>query len=271
MSESTHEIAKDTKLRKEGKEVLARIGLVTGTETKKQAEEGAKQNGPVLITATARRDQIEELRKTMVTTAKNLAGRVLSSVPKIISDFLLKLVERAAEGGSEQVASLLDASGKTLIDVTYHGAPEPEASVVATSGPDAAVGPCATMSDSEVLAILGVPIARHEPTADGSGFAGCVIGTARQPLPGMSMADVSYVSVSYGPGDLAMFHDGSGDEAPTTPLAGLGDAAELIPGAGAVIVDFGPRVLLVQVVIGGVPASSDVVINVATLVLSRLG
>lgn len=133
MTESTDEIPKDTKLRKDGAEVLAKLGLVTGTESKEQASKGDEQHGAVLVTATARRNQIEELRKTLVTAATNLANQVLQSVPTIIRDFLIGLVSQAAEGGSEQVASLLDTSGSALIDVTYHGPPQPE---VAPAGAD---------------------------------------------------------------------------------------------------------------------------------------
>ena len=125
MTESTDEIPKDSKLRKDGDAVVAKIGLVTGTETAEQAK-GDAQHGAVLVTATARRNQIEELRKTLVTAAKNLANRVLQSVPAVIRDFLMGLVAQAADGSSEQVASLLDASGSALIDVTYHGPPKPD-------------------------------------------------------------------------------------------------------------------------------------------------
>ena len=126
MTESTDEIPKDTKLRKDGGDVVAKLGLMTGTETKDQASKGAEQHGAVLVTATARRNQIEELRKSLVAAAKNLANQVLQNVPAIIRDFLLGLVSQAAEGSSEQVASLLDASGSALIDVTYHGPPKPD-------------------------------------------------------------------------------------------------------------------------------------------------
>ncbi|MCU1400965.1 MAG: hypothetical protein JWN62_4074 [Acidimicrobiales bacterium] len=126
MTESTDEIPKDTALRKDGDSVIAKLGLITGTETKDQASTGAVQHGAVLVTATARRNQIEELRKTLVTAAKNLANQILQNVPGLIRDFLTGLVSQAAEGSSEQVASLLDASGTALIDVAYHGPPKPE-------------------------------------------------------------------------------------------------------------------------------------------------
>ena len=130
MTESTQEIPKDTKLRKEGNDVLARIGLVTGSETEAQVSKGAAQHGAVLVSATARRNQIEELRKTLVDAAKNLANQVLQSVPAVIRDFLIGLVAQAADGSSDQVASLLDASGSAVIDVLYHGAPKPDAAPV---------------------------------------------------------------------------------------------------------------------------------------------
>ena len=70
MTESSAEIPKDTKLRKEGNEVLAKIGLVTGTESDDQAKNGDEQHGAVMVSATARRNQIEELRKTLVTAVR---------------------------------------------------------------------------------------------------------------------------------------------------------------------------------------------------------
>ncbi len=137
MTESTVEIPKDTKLRKEGSDVVAKIGLVTGTETKETASKGDAQHGAVLITATARRNQIEELRKTLVTAVQNLANNILQSVPAVIRDFLVGLVAKAAEGSSEQIASLLDASGKALIDVLYHGPAKPETTSTVANGGDA--------------------------------------------------------------------------------------------------------------------------------------
>ena len=125
MTESPAEIPKDTKLRKDGSEVVAKLGLVTGTESEEQAK-GDEQHGAVLVSATARRNQIEELRKTLVTAVQNLVNQILQSVPAIIRDFLVGLVAQAAEGSSEQIASLLDASGSAVIDVMYHGPPKPD-------------------------------------------------------------------------------------------------------------------------------------------------
>lgn len=129
---------------------------------------------------------------------------------------------------------------------------------------------CALVTDAEVQQLLGLAIARHELFDDGI-FQTCVKGTARQPLDGMSMSDISYVQVAVGTGSLAMLHDGSEDEGPTTPLEGLGDAAELIDGAGAVVFDHGSLVILVQVVQAGLPAPTEVVVGIARLALSRLG
>ena len=136
-----------------------------------------------------------------------------------------------------------------------------------TTTPDE-VDPCTLVSDAEVLEVLNVPLARHE--RNGSGAAqGCVIGTARQPLAGITMADVSYVSVAYFPGTLAMLHDEN--SGPTTEVKGIGDAAEMINGAGAITIQTGPIVLLVQVVQAGAPASTEVVLQLARLALGRLG
>ena len=174
----------------------------------------------------------------------------------------------AVNGGSEQLASLLDARASTVIDVVYHGSPPPEPAPQTTGSSEPPSDACALITDAEVVEILGVALARHEVFDDGT-FQTCVKGTARQPLDGMAMSDVSYVQVAVGTGSLAMMHDGE-DDGPTTPLDDLGDAAEIIDGAGAVIFDSGPLVILVQVVQAGSPASTDVVLAVARLVLGRL-
>jgi hypothetical protein len=127
---------------------------------------------------------------------------------------------------------------------------------------------CALVTDAEVMRILGIPLARHE-RHDANGFHSCIIGTARQPLAGMTMADVSYVSVGFGVGDLSMFH--GPDSGPTTPLKGLGDRAEFVNGAGAVAVDKGSLVMTLQVVQAGHPAPQALVISVARIALARLG
>ncbi|MEO8265437.1 MAG: hypothetical protein ABI706_07985 [Ilumatobacteraceae bacterium] len=126
MKESEDQFPKETKLHKDGSgAVVAKLGLVTGMESAAQAETGQPQQGNVTVSATARRDQIEELRTTLVDAVHNLADRVLVVVPAIIRDYLLKLVDEAADGGSDQLASLLDASAVATITVTYHGTPEP--------------------------------------------------------------------------------------------------------------------------------------------------
>ncbi|MEO5722852.1 MAG: hypothetical protein ABIQ39_00920, partial [Ilumatobacteraceae bacterium] len=126
MKESEDQFPKETKLHKDpAGAVVARLGLVTGLESAAQAETGESQQGNATVSATARRDQIEELRTTLVDAVHNLADRVLVVVPAIIRNYLLKLVDEAAAGGSDQLASLLDASAVATITVTYHGAPEP--------------------------------------------------------------------------------------------------------------------------------------------------
>ncbi len=126
MKESEDQFPKETKLHKDAAgDVVATLGLVTGMESAEQAKRGAPQQAAAIVAVTARRSQIEELRTTLVTTVHNLANRVLGVVPAIIRDYLLKLVDEAADSGSNQLASLLDASAVAVISVTYHGAPEP--------------------------------------------------------------------------------------------------------------------------------------------------
>lgn len=126
MTESEDQFPKEVKLHKDASgDVIAKLGLVTGTESAAQAATGQQQQGDATISATARRDQITELRKTLVEAVNDLAGRVLVVVPAIIRDYLLKLVAGAADSSSEQLAALLDASAVSTIIVTYHGPPEP--------------------------------------------------------------------------------------------------------------------------------------------------
>ena len=111
------------------------------------AETGQTQEGAVTIAVTARRDQIADLRKTLVDAVNDLAGRVLVVVPAIIRNYLLKLVAEAADSSSDKLASLLDASAVSIISVTYHGAPEPLGTVPSSSGPKRSSDYCALFID----------------------------------------------------------------------------------------------------------------------------
>ncbi|MBK5332473.1 MAG: hypothetical protein JJD93_10905 [Ilumatobacteraceae bacterium] len=148
MRESEDQIPKETKLHKDASGgVIAKLGLVTGTESAAQAETGQPQEGAATISVTARRDQIADLRKTLVDAVNDLAGRVLVVVPAIIRDYLLKLVAEAADSSSGQLASLLDASTVAIISVTYHGAPEPLGTAPSSSGPKSSSDYCALFID----------------------------------------------------------------------------------------------------------------------------
>jgi hypothetical protein len=148
MKESAEQFPKETKLHKDPSGgVIAKLGLVTGMETKAQADTGQPQQGNVSISATARRDQIADLRKTLVDAANDLAGRVLVVVPAVIRNYLLKLVAEAANSSSDQVASLLDASTVSIVSVTYHGQPEPPGTAPAPSGPKDSTSYCTLFID----------------------------------------------------------------------------------------------------------------------------
>lgn len=148
MTESEDQIPKETKLHKDASGgVIARLGLVAGTESAAQAKSGQPQSGTVTLSATARRDQITDLRKTLVDAVNDLAGRVLVVVPAIIRDYLLKLVAEAADSSSDQLASLLDASAETTITVSYHGPPEPLTSAPLSTGAKSPSDYCALFID----------------------------------------------------------------------------------------------------------------------------
>ena len=148
--------------------------------------------------------------------------------------------------------------GLDLADFCRPPAPEP-----------AALDACTLISDEEVAAVLGTAIERHERN-DSAGFHNCIIGTARQAIEGSDTSGISYVSVTFGPGDLSLFLQGGDRPPPTTPLAGLGDLAVSIDGVGAVAVNTGPLVLFVQVVTAGVPASSAIATEMARTALGRM-
>jgi hypothetical protein len=148
MKESEDQIPKETKLHKDAAGgVIAKLGLVTGMESVAQAETGQPQEGSAWISVTARREQIADLRKTLIAAVNDLAGRVLVVVPAIIRDYLLKLVAEAADSSSDKLASLLDASTVSIIAVTYHGLPEPVGSAPISSGPKNASEYCALFID----------------------------------------------------------------------------------------------------------------------------
>jgi hypothetical protein len=148
MKESADVVPKETKLHKDASGgVIAKLGLVTGMESAAQAKTGQPQSGSVTVSATARRDQITDLRKTLVDAVNDLAGRVLVVVPAIIRDYLLKLVAEAADSSSDQLASLLDASANATITVTYHGPPEPVTTAPLTTAAKDSSGYCALFID----------------------------------------------------------------------------------------------------------------------------
>ncbi len=148
MTESDDVVPKEIKLHKDASGgVVARLGLVAGMESAAQAKTGQPQVGTVTVSATARRDQISDLRKTLVDAVNDLAGRVLVLVPAIIRNYLLKLVAEAADSSSDQLASLLDTSAEATITVSYHGPPEPLTTAPLSTGAKSSSDYCALFID----------------------------------------------------------------------------------------------------------------------------
>jgi hypothetical protein len=244
MMESDDQVKKETKLHKDSSGgVIAKLGLVTGMESVSQAKTGQPQQGNVSISATARRDQIADLRKTLVDAANDLAGRVLQVVPAVIRNFLLKLVAEAADSSSDQVASLLDASTVSIIAVTYHGPPKPLETASTSPGLNNSSDYCALFVDFanwSLANLEAVTAEAAEPTftvRDAFFTEYLVRMTAMQKVEPTELHDALATFVSYA--QLYLAHD---LRAVSDLAAGMGPAASLINGYGSTVCGYDPQV-----------------------------
>ena len=125
---------------------------------------------------------------------------------------------------------------------------------------------CDLISDEVAASVLGIDIVRREPNeAATTGGVSCIKGTERA----QDLSQVSYVSISATPGG-ASFFDQTIEGAPTESVPGVGDRAEFLADAAALIIAAGADLVTVQVVKGGVPSSLDDCLTVAEEVLGNL-
>jgi len=245
MMESEDQIPKETKLHKDASGgVIAKLGLVTGLESAAQAKTGQPQEGAARISVTARREQIADLRKTLVAAVNDLAGRVLVVLPAIIRDYLLKLVAEAADSSSEQLASLLDASTVAIIAVTYHGAPEPLGAAPTSSGPKESSDYCALFIDFanwSLANLEAITAEASEPTftvRDAYFTEYLVRMAAMQKVEPAELHDALATFAMYA--QLYLAHDMSAVLAQTKAMA---PAGALINGYGKTVCGYDPQVV----------------------------
>jgi hypothetical protein len=244
MMESEDQIPKETKLHKDASGgVIAKLGLVTGLESAAQVETGQPQEGTARISVTARREQIADLRKTLVAAVNDLAGRVLVVVPAIIRDYLLKLVAEAADSSSDKLASLLDASTVSIIAVTYHGLPEPLGDAPASSGPKNSSDYCALFIDFanwSLANLEAITAEASEPTftVRDAYFAEYLVRmAAMQKVEPTELHDALATFATYA--QLYLAHDMSAVLAQTKAMT---PAGALINGYGKTVCGYDPQV-----------------------------
>jgi hypothetical protein len=245
MNESEDQIPKETKLHKDASGgVIAKLGLVTGLESAAQAKTGQPQEGTARISVTARREQIADLRKTLVGAVNDLAGRVLVLVPAIIRDYLLKLVAEAADSSSEKLASLLDASTVSIIAVAYHGLPEPLGDAPTSSAPKDPSDYCALFIDFanwSLANLEAITAEASEPTftVRDAFFAEYLVRmAAMQKVEPAELHDALATFAMYA--QLYLAHDMSAVLAQTKAMA---PAAALINGYGKTVCGYNPQVV----------------------------
>lgn len=104
---------------------------------------------------------------------------------------------------------------------------------LASPEPSSAQDVCSLLTDAEVTAVIGVPIARHE--SQGNLTQGsCIMGTERVAFGG-SMEGISFASFSVARGTLADLGSAfAHSDRDSHPMSGLGDEALFIPSLGMV-------------------------------------
>jgi hypothetical protein len=144
---------------------------------------------------------------------------------------------------------------------------------LASPEPSSAQDVCSLLTDAEVTAVIGVPIARHE--SQGNLTQGsCIKGTERVAFGG-SMEGISLVSFSVTRG-ATLADLGPGSDLDPQPVSGLGDEAVFVPLVGLVVGVSDGVLFTITVVRGGGTAnggsygSEAEVVGLARLLISRL-
>jgi len=145
---------------------------------------------------------------------------------------------------------------------------------LASPEPSGAQDVCSLLTDAEVTAVIGVPIARHE--SQGNLTQGsCIKGTERVAFGG-SMEGISFASFSVTRGATLADLGLADSDLDSHPVSGLGDEAVFIPSVGTVFGVTDGVLFTIQVVRGGGTynggsyGTEAEVVGLARLLISRL-
>jgi hypothetical protein len=219
---------------------------------------GAQRNSVVYLDVTIHRSALDDARKS-------LSNALFGGIPKILRGFVDELFGFFVDPLQTAVAALIDTHATGLATIVYHDSPTatPSPSVAPTTTPPPS-DICALLSDQEVTAVIGVPVARREGTGSIQAGGGCVIGTVRQ----TDLKNAYYANIIIEP--RGTIFPQAQAQAGVQDVAGVGEQAVFFPQAGAIIGVVGKYDFSLQVVIAGSVGSVENALGLAKLVVSRL-
>jgi len=214
-----------------------------------------------------RRPEVSEARAA-------LTSGLLGGLPPLISDLVGQLLAPFMDAVFTRLDSLVEATGSGAAVIVYH---TPSEASPSPPTPAPSRGPrdvCSLLTDAEVTAVIGVPIARHE--SQGNLTQGsCIKGTERVAFGG-SMEGISFASFSVTRGATLADLGLADSDLDWHPVSGLGDEAVFIPSVGTVFGVTDGVLFTIQVVRGGGThnggsyGTEAEVVGLARLLISRL-
>jgi hypothetical protein len=248
----------------------AKLTLTTDPEPADLLKNELKR-GIVRVNVRVHRDGLDQVQKALIELAESAASSLTSHLPEPFRSYINGLIAPAIQSVTSGFTTLMDARTFTFVDVAYHGdqKPSPPPHVV-ESGPAGTLGAgiCSLLSDAEVSAVIGVPIARRE-TGNTSGVDYCIKGTERVVFGTENFTkNVYYANFVVSRVATSFYSDAVG--AGADEVSGLGDHAAYLKSAGAIFVLKGKLEFWIQVVKGGVTGSLDDTFRLARLLASRL-
>ena len=219
---------------------------------------GPERTANVRIDVTIHRSALDDARKS-------LTDALFGGIPQILRGFVGEIFGFFVDPLQAAVAALIDTHASGSATIVYHD--QPLATPTPTTGPTATPpvnDVCSLLTDKEVTAVIGVPVARREGSGTIQAGGSCIMGTTRQEEPG----NIYYVSIQVLPKG-ALFPAAQQD-AHAQAVPGIADQAVFLTDAGTIVGTTATHDFTVQVVLGGNAGALGSVTGISRILASRL-
>ncbi|MEA2622292.1 MAG: hypothetical protein QOH61_1202 [Chloroflexota bacterium] len=219
---------------------------------------GAERTSTVRIDVTIHRSALDDARKS-------LTDALFSGIPEVLRGFVGEIFSFFVDPLQAAVAALIDTHASGTATIVYHDQPaaSPSPTTGATATPPSS-DVCSLLTDQEVTAVIGVPVARREGTGTIQSGGSCVMGTVRQ----ADLDNIYYVSIIIEP--KGTLFPSAQQDAHAQAVSGVGDQAVYLTDAGAIIGVTGTHDFSLQVVVGGKVGGLGSATGIARILVSRL-